>query len=63
MPVNVRVNVPRFAFMGVFSFIVEVLVPFKVTGDVILQVEFGGPPLQLIVMLAASPPSDVSEVL
>jgi hypothetical protein len=57
------VNVPRFEFIGVFSFIVELLVPFKVTGDVILQVECGGPPLQLIMMLAASPPSDISEAL
>jgi len=64
VPVNVSVNVPWLTFIDANKVTVAEAVPFNMTEPgLIMQVEVGGPPLQLRDTLPARPPLDVNEIV
>ena len=63
-PVNDGVNVPRSTFFGAEKWIVTVLVPASATElGLTVQVEFGGPPLQVRETLPVRPPRGATEIV
>ena len=63
-PVNVSVNVPWLTLFEANKVILAVAEPFNMTElRLMVQVELGGPPLQLRETLPVRPPLDVNEIV